>query len=237
MKCSEADRWISLLVDGEPLPAGSAHSVHEHVSECSSCRELLRLEKSRASLLSGALGAEGSDESRLAAAIAGEFFTSEGPSGEHSREHRAAAVRPWKLLVRRLPPLAWTAAALLVFSVTGSGFWWGGSFLRPGARNVEIARPGGPAAPMEPASPAKQEFSPAAESPFQLRYVEDSWEMMPVGDQGVPMGRKVHRTRSRVFDLPIKNQDAGGPQPPRSWMLEVERVDTRYYQLKSWPYE
>ncbi len=259
MKCSEAERWISFLVDGEALPEENARATHEHISTCSSCRDLLRLEKERASLLSNALGGERSDESRLAAAIASGSFPSGGPSrgpssrrhssqGHSSQGHSAAAERPGRFFARRLRflalrlgPAAWLAAALLAFSVTGAGFWWGSDFFRRAERPVEIAGPLVPAvlvpAAASPVASVGENFSAAAESPFQLRYVEDSWELMPVGDEGVPMGREVHRSRSRILDLPVKNLESPGAQSPRSWMLDVERVDTRYYRLTSWPYD
>jgi len=71
MRCGEADRWISLRVDGERIPSEEALRLDAHLDGCPACRRILADEARRVSLLEKFLRAEGEGEHRLAEAIIG----------------------------------------------------------------------------------------------------------------------------------------------------------------------
>ena len=69
MECKEAERWISLKLDRESLPAPAARLVEEHLEVCGPCRELMKIEERRAALLSSALTPSQAEQDELAAAV------------------------------------------------------------------------------------------------------------------------------------------------------------------------
>lgn len=58
MRCKEAERWISVRVDGEPIPASKAEGLERHLEECANCREVLADERRQADAIDSALKAD-----------------------------------------------------------------------------------------------------------------------------------------------------------------------------------
>ena len=69
MRCIEADRFISIRVDGERMPTETAHRLDAHLRECPGCRDLLAEEVRRSSMVQKVLGEGAKDEGPLAEAI------------------------------------------------------------------------------------------------------------------------------------------------------------------------
>jgi hypothetical protein len=78
MKCNEAERWISVKIDGEDVPAGKAVELEGHLAACTACREALAAETRRAGILDRALSAGAAGDPALAAAVAAAARTGAG---------------------------------------------------------------------------------------------------------------------------------------------------------------
>jgi len=69
MRCREAERWISVRVDGETIPAEKAEGLDRHLEECEDCRKVLADERRRAGALDSALRADLPADGVLGAAV------------------------------------------------------------------------------------------------------------------------------------------------------------------------
>lgn len=58
-KCSQAEQWVSVKVDGELLPGSVSGSLEEHLKACPSCQRALAEETKRSQLLGAALQESG----------------------------------------------------------------------------------------------------------------------------------------------------------------------------------
>ena len=100
--CGEADRWISMRVDGERMPPEMSCRLDLHLRDCPSCRRLFAEEVHRSSLLGMILHGEGKEEDRLAGAII-----------------RAAGVLPRRWSRIHPFPFLWKAASIAAVLLVG----------------------------------------------------------------------------------------------------------------------
>jgi len=58
LNCEQAGQWISLKIDGEPLPGRAGTVLDEHLTACAACRSFLAQESRRSAQLGAALAGE-----------------------------------------------------------------------------------------------------------------------------------------------------------------------------------
>ncbi len=61
MRCAEVEYWISLRLDGEPLPPQKMGGLDDHLMNCPACRTFFNEESARSGVLKKALGASSKD--------------------------------------------------------------------------------------------------------------------------------------------------------------------------------
>ncbi len=69
MRCIEADRLISIRVDGERMPTEKAYRLDAHLRECAACRDHLAEEAHRCAMVKKVLDGGAKDEGLLAETI------------------------------------------------------------------------------------------------------------------------------------------------------------------------
>ena len=64
LQCDQAELFISLKVDGEPLPEDGESRLEAHLASCSSCQHLLETERNQSEVLHAAIRCETTRSSR-----------------------------------------------------------------------------------------------------------------------------------------------------------------------------
>jgi hypothetical protein len=219
--CVEAEFWLSVRVDGERVPEQKGAALERHLSACPSCRRAFLLETKRAEILRGALsvgpelsGARLVDSLRAA--------RESEPSAPHPLWARrwslsaAAALLICVLLGVLVPALQERTGA----SNAGGGTSSTASMLpvsnhpHRAARGynivLELNSERATIVPARDGAPLRQD------TVRQVRFLIDSLG----GGQGDPAGEGV-------------GPEGGGSRTG----VGIERVDTRYSTLTSYPYQ
>ena len=124
MHCKKAELWISIRIDGEPIPERDAEALEAHLAGCAACTRILREEEIRARALEAHLGA--GDTQLLSRAVMARVRASEAHAGPEPRLPMSLA---------RRAPYGWVAAAVAALLALGALVFFGLGFVsdRPGS--------------------------------------------------------------------------------------------------------
>ena len=212
MKCKEAEFWISVRIDREEIPSGKGGALDRHLLECGACRGLLSRENERSALLGRSLSRPPGEEPLLAARILAQAPAR--PSGRASR----SSWRGFWLPISVLAPLS---AALLALAA-GGGWWWVASTPEV-PRPAAIEQEAGGYAVLEQNSLDTDVYSTEAGDPVGRDILRRRWVISPA--RPLPPGGAAAGARRRTVR-----------EPAGEVILDVERVDTRYFHFADFQY-
>lgn len=220
-ECVETEIWLSVKVDGERVPELKAVLLERHLAACPSCRRAFVVEARRTDLLRGAL-ARGRE-------ISGARFV------DSLREAREAhPVAPRLVWARR-----WSlSAAAAIFVGVLLGILVPALRDKPGAGNANEGR--NPTASTLPVSDHANHLAGGYNIVLELE--SEGAKVVPARD-GAPLRQDtVRQVRFRLDPFGADQGDPAlrpmSPERGRSRRaVGIERVDTRYTTLTSYPYQ